>query len=164
MRIRFSVPSFGKSGPFQNISRNLPEQSFRTPTWFLFGVWTCFWTCWSNPWVSERLNLPFWFLTQDREPGVKQMYYSPGGTDVGRGVGFCGWSEANQVLMRLHDVPALLLCLRPALPHAPDLWSSTSSGSTWRAPDEEVSQLDGPQGGGNGLVSGGVISRVDCEV
>ena len=87
------------------------------------------------------------------------MNYSQGGFDVGRGMGLCGWSETDQVLVRLHDLPALLLCLRPALPHVADLWSSASSGSTRRAPDKEVSQLDGPQGGGNGLVSGGGVMR-----
>ena len=35
------------------------------------------------------------------------MNYSQGGFDVGRGMGLCGWSEADQVLVRLHDVPAL---------------------------------------------------------
>tara|TARA_B100000674_G_C37660360_1_gene832197 strand:- start:356 stop:523 length:168 start_codon:yes stop_codon:yes gene_type:complete len=25
------------------------------------------------------------------------MYYSTGGFEAGRGMGFCGWSEANQV-------------------------------------------------------------------
>ena len=29
----------------------------------------------------------------------------------------------------------------------------------WRAPDEEVPQLDGPQGSGNGLVSGGGVMQ-----
>ena len=61
--------------------------------------------------------------------------------------------------MRLYDLPALFLCLRPALPHIADLRSSPSSGSTRRASDEEVSQLDGPQGSGNGLVSGGGVMR-----
>ena len=46
---------------------------------------------------------------------------------------------------RLYDVPALLLCLLPALPHPVDLWSSTSPGPTRRAPNEEVPPLDGPQ-------------------
>ena len=87
------------------------------------------------------------------------MYYSPGGTDVGRGMGLCGWSEADQILLRLYDVPALLLCLRPALPHVVDLWSSASSGSTRRASDEEVPQLDGPQGSANGLVPGGGVMK-----
>ena len=61
--------------------------------------------------------------------------------------------------MRLYDLPALLLCLRPALPHIADLRSSASSGSTRRASDEEVSQLDGPQGSGDGLVPGGGVMR-----
>ena len=74
-------------------------------------------------------------------------------------MGLCGWSEADQVVVRLYDVPALLLCLRPALPHVADLRSSASSGSTRRAPDEEVPQLDGPQGGGNGLVPGGGVMQ-----
>ena len=74
-------------------------------------------------------------------------------------MGLCGWSEADQIVVRLYDVPALLLCLRPALPHVADLWSSASSGSTWRAPDEEVSQLDGPQGSGNGLVPRGGVMK-----
>ena len=87
------------------------------------------------------------------------MNYLRGGSDVGRGMGLCGRSEADQVLVRLHDLPALLLCLRPALPHVADLWSSASSGSTRRAPDEEVPQLDGPQGSGNGLVPGGGVMQ-----
>ena len=74
------------------------------------------------------------------------------GLDVGRGMGVCGWSEADQIVLRLYDLPALLLCLRPALPHVADLWSSASSGSPRRAPDEEVPQLDGPQASGSGLV------------
>ena len=61
--------------------------------------------------------------------------------------------------MRLYDLPALFLCLRPALPHIADLRSSASSGSTRRASDEEVSQLDGPQGSGDGLVPGGGVMR-----
>ena len=47
-------------------------------------------------------------------------------------------SEEHQVVVRLYDLPALLLCLRPALPHVVDLRSSASSGSPRRAPDEEV--------------------------
>ena len=74
-------------------------------------------------------------------------------------MGLCGWSEADQILLRLYDVPALLLRLRPALPHVADLRSSASPGSTWRASDEEVPQLDGPQGDGNGLVPGGGVMR-----
>ena len=74
-------------------------------------------------------------------------------------MGLRGWSEEHQVVVRLYDLPALHLCLQPPLPHAADLWSSASSGSTWRAPDEEVPQLDGPQGSGNGLVPGGGVMR-----
>ena len=74
-------------------------------------------------------------------------------------MGLCGWSEEHQVVVRLYDLPALHLCLRPVLPHVADLWSSASSGSTRRAPDEEVPQLDGPQGSGNGLVPRGVLMR-----
>ena len=61
--------------------------------------------------------------------------------------------------MRLHDLPALLVRLRPALPHVADLRSSASSGPAWRAPNEEVPQLDGPQGSRNGLVPGGGVMK-----
>ena len=73
--------------------------------------------------------------------------------------------------MRLYDLPALHLCLRPALPHVVDLRSSTSPGPSRRAPHQEVSQLDGPQGSGDGLVPGGgvmregwLIDRDDCWI
>ena len=70
-------------------------------------------------------------------------------------MGLRGWFEEHKVVVRLHDLPALLLRLRPALPHVVDLRSSASSGSPRRAPDEEVLQLDGPHASGNRLVPGG---------
>ena len=72
------------------------------------------------------------------------MNYLQGGADGGRGMGLRGWSEEHQVVVRLYDLPALHLCLRLALPHAADLWSSTSLGPSRRTPHQEVSQLDGP--------------------
>ena len=39
------------------------------------------------------------------------MNYSKGGFGVGRGMGLCGWVEADQEFLRMYDVPALLLCL-----------------------------------------------------
>lgn len=62
--------------------------------------------------------------------------------------------------MRLHDLPALLLPVRPVLPHIVDVRSSTSPSPSRRAPDKEVPQLDGAQGSGNGLVPrGGVMGE-----
>ena len=141
----------------------MPEQSFRTLVGFVFAISPCFWTCWSNSWVSEHPNLQISLLTQHLHPGVEHLNYSAGGTDGGRGMGLRSWSEDHQVLMRLYDLPALLLCLRPALPHVADLRSPASSGSPRRAPHQEVSQLDGPQGSGNGLVPGGGVMRGGCS-
>ena len=78
-------------------------------------------------------------------------------------MGLCGWSEADQEFLRLYDVPALLVRLRPALPHVADMRSPAPSGSTRGAPDEEVPQLDGPQGSGDGLVPGGGVMREGCS-
>ena len=61
--------------------------------------------------LLKRLNLPVSPLTQPLKQGVERTYYSQGGFDVGRGMGLCGWSEADQIVLRLHDVPALLLFL-----------------------------------------------------
>ena len=86
--------------------------------------------CWSNSGVSEHPNLPFSSLTQPLQPGVEHLYYKQGGSDVGRGMGLRGWVEADQEFLRLYDLPALLICLRPALPHVAYLWSPTSSGTS----------------------------------
>ena len=50
-------------------------------------------------------------------------------------------------------------CVRPELPHVVDVRSSTSPGPSRRTPHQEVPQLDGPQGSGNGLVPGGGVMR-----
>ena len=46
-----------------------------------------------------------------------------------------------------HESPR---CRTPALLHIVVLRSSASSSPAWRAPDEEVPKLDGPQGSRNG--------------
>ena len=65
-------------------------------------------------------------------------------------MGLCGWSEERQVLMRLHDLPALHLRRRPALPHDGSLQPQTEATSTGLALKEGVQALgtDVAEGGG----------------
>ena len=160
MRNRFFDPSFGKALPCENNIQKINRTRFPNA---LRGLIVAFAR---KPRVLEELRsfrtpptLQISLLTQPLQPDVEHLYYKRGGSDVGRGMGLCGWSEADQIVLRLHDVPTLLLCLRPALPHTSDLWSPTSSGSPRRAPHQEVLQLDGPQGGGNGLVPGSGVMQ-----
>ena len=85
------------------------------------------------------------------------MNYEQGVVNGGRGAGLCRWSEKDQEFSGLYDLSALHLCDRSGLPNPADLQLSAAPGAPWRAPDEEVLQLDGPQWVGNWLVPGGRV-------
>ena len=69
---------FGKSLTSRTLAKNA-RTVFPNAYLVLFAVSPCFWTCGSNFGfrTPESSDLS---LTQTREPGVKQMYYSPGGS------------------------------------------------------------------------------------
>ena len=57
LRIRFSVPSFGKGECFRKNSRKATERTFRTHIGSLFVLRPVFSWCWSNSGVSEHLSV-----------------------------------------------------------------------------------------------------------
>ena len=150
-RIRFFVPSFGKSLCFQSIATEHLSEHFlglRTQFFRLFGF------------VGGTLGFPnasisrfgAWRQIVNHEQNKCTFCSSRRGQWRKRNGSALTFLD-DQDLTGLYDLPALLLRLRPALPHPADMWSSTSPGPTRRAPHKEVPQLDGPQGSGDGLVS-----------